>query len=337
MPKSIENINISVCIPTRNRKDLLEKCIKSILNQSVPPFEIVIIDGNSSDDTKEMILNLSKKFNFIKYFFQETHNGIALDVINSLNCAKGDYCWMMSDDDLLHKDAINDVSHFLNDRKNISGLSVGYTFFDKTMSYKIKSMRPTRTKIKERFIEFNSIEDTFEEIGHHLGFLSGQIINRKKVINVITAQDMKNFLNPWIIINLVGLVLKKDPYWAFLNIPLVHYRSGNDSFLNNGVYKRQLITHKELRNTFLYFFNKKSKTFKLLMSSLVSIRMPRALAVIKANNASYSEIFLLLKLYIKYYWVFPSFWIKVFPIFLIPNFVINIFRFIYNSFKKVIH
>ena len=62
--------------------------------------------------------------------------------------------------------------------------------------------------------------------------------------------------------------------------------------------------------------------------------MPRALAVIKANNASNSELFQIFKLYIKYYSNYFGFWIKVFPIFFVPGKIINLVRNVYNMYKK---
>lgn len=329
-------MNISICIPTRNRKELLFGCLESIFDQSTDAFEIVIIDGNSSDGTKEMILELQKEYTNITYVFQENHNGIAKDVVHSIINSNGDYCWMLSDDDRLDKYALSEVFTYISENKELSGLSVGYDFFDKSMTYKIKNMRPTRNKIYLDAIKFYSIEDAFEEIGHHLGFLSGQILKRKEVIRVIDTYDLTPFLNPWIIINLIGLILQNKPNWAYLNSPLVLYRSGNDSFLSSGIYNRQLITHVALRDTFLYFFHKDSKTFKILMSSLVNIRMPRALAVIKANKASTKDLYLILKLYLRYYSFFIGFWLKVFPIFLVPGFIINLIRWIYNKCKKLL-
>ena len=44
--------SISICIPTRNRKDLLTECLESIFNQSTIPDEILVVDGSSNDETK---------------------------------------------------------------------------------------------------------------------------------------------------------------------------------------------------------------------------------------------------------------------------------------------
>jgi len=45
------NIEISVIIPTHNRANTIVACVESVLSQSYPLNEIIIVDDNSSDDT----------------------------------------------------------------------------------------------------------------------------------------------------------------------------------------------------------------------------------------------------------------------------------------------
>ena len=41
----------SVIIPLHNEKDYIEKMIQSLINQSLQPQEIILIDDNSTDDS----------------------------------------------------------------------------------------------------------------------------------------------------------------------------------------------------------------------------------------------------------------------------------------------
>jgi glycosyltransferase involved in cell wall biosynthesis len=53
---------VSVIVPTRNSERTIGNCLKSIVNQSYPNIEIIVVDNNSSDDTKE----IAKKYtNFV--------------------------------------------------------------------------------------------------------------------------------------------------------------------------------------------------------------------------------------------------------------------------------
>lgn len=54
---------VSIIIPTKNEEKNLEKCLKSIKKQSflISQIEIVVVDNNSSDKTREIALNYTQK------------------------------------------------------------------------------------------------------------------------------------------------------------------------------------------------------------------------------------------------------------------------------------
>jgi len=56
---------ISVIVLCFNEKDFIEKCIISILNQTIPPekTEIFVVDGMSSDGTRDILFRLQKEYN----------------------------------------------------------------------------------------------------------------------------------------------------------------------------------------------------------------------------------------------------------------------------------
>jgi len=63
-----EIINISVIIPTFNRKDLVTRAIESVVNQTLQPYELIVIDDGSTDGTSEFI---KTEFPQIKIVWQE--------------------------------------------------------------------------------------------------------------------------------------------------------------------------------------------------------------------------------------------------------------------------
>ncbi|WP_202819793.1 glycosyltransferase, partial [Ligilactobacillus salivarius] len=52
---------VTIVMATYNGEDFLEKQLNSIINQTVKPDEIVIIDDASKDNTKDIILDFEKK------------------------------------------------------------------------------------------------------------------------------------------------------------------------------------------------------------------------------------------------------------------------------------
>ena len=57
MPESPSSLDfqVSVVIPVYNRKEYLQECIESILNQTYPASEIIVVNDGSTDDTHEVI------------------------------------------------------------------------------------------------------------------------------------------------------------------------------------------------------------------------------------------------------------------------------------------
>ncbi len=60
--------SISVIIPTYNREHTLKKCIDSVLAQSYPSNEIIIIDDGSTDNTENLIKYYVTQHSSVKYF-----------------------------------------------------------------------------------------------------------------------------------------------------------------------------------------------------------------------------------------------------------------------------
>ncbi|WP_310557751.1 glycosyltransferase family 2 protein [Flavobacterium sp.] len=95
MPKiSIITINYNDAIG-------LEKTIVSVLNQSCLDFEYIIIDGNSTDNSKAVIREYQDS---IKYWVSEPDNGIYNAMNKGINAAKGDYLLFMNSGDVLVND-----------------------------------------------------------------------------------------------------------------------------------------------------------------------------------------------------------------------------------------
>jgi len=63
------SLSISVVIVTRNRAELLKDALDSLTRQSRQPDEVIIVDNDSKDNTKEAALNFSDRLN-IKYIYE---------------------------------------------------------------------------------------------------------------------------------------------------------------------------------------------------------------------------------------------------------------------------
>ena len=83
-----DSIKISVVIPSFNREKTIEKCIRSVMNQSYPPYEILVVDDGSTDGTIQKIASLH--IDMVRLLQQE-HKGAQAARNYGIREAKGDY------------------------------------------------------------------------------------------------------------------------------------------------------------------------------------------------------------------------------------------------------
>jgi len=88
-------MNISVIIPTFNRKETLKRAVQSVLMQSYTPYEIIVIDDGSDDGTKEW---LKDNFPNVKYIYQ-MNSGVSSARNKGIKFARGDWIALLDSDD----------------------------------------------------------------------------------------------------------------------------------------------------------------------------------------------------------------------------------------------
>jgi len=92
---------LSIIIITFNRKDELKECLASIFNQTILPDEIIIVDNNSSDGTKDLFGPGKIDHPAIKYYRLEKNLGVAGARNYGINKASGDILIFIDDDALI--------------------------------------------------------------------------------------------------------------------------------------------------------------------------------------------------------------------------------------------
>lgn len=101
------NTFFSIIIPTYNRASFILKTIHSVLNQTFQNFEIIVVDDGSTDNTEDIIRDISSEK--IRYFkIKNSERGYARNygMMNS----KGDYVTFLDSDDLLFSDYFSNAN-----------------------------------------------------------------------------------------------------------------------------------------------------------------------------------------------------------------------------------
>jgi glycosyltransferase involved in cell wall biosynthesis len=108
---------VSVIIPTYNQADLLKKSLQSLLDQTFPDWEAIVIDNNSEDDTEEVVKNLQDQ----RIIYKTFHNqGIIAASRNlGIHLAKGDYITFLDSDDLWYPSKLTECLKKMQQGKEI--------------------------------------------------------------------------------------------------------------------------------------------------------------------------------------------------------------------------
>lgn len=90
---------ISICIPTYNRADLLKDTLDSVARQTVKPYEVLVIDNASTDNTEELVRKY-KQYG-IRYIRHEKNIGMAENFNACVDLAQSEYFTILPSDDLI--------------------------------------------------------------------------------------------------------------------------------------------------------------------------------------------------------------------------------------------
>jgi len=122
----LANPTVSVLIPTYNRACFLAECLESILGQTFPPKQIIVINDGSTDNIKSVLEPYKARIEYI-----EKENGGKSSALNlAMSRVIGDYVWVMDDDDVALPDALQRHIEILEQRPE-----VGFTYSSHCLAY----------------------------------------------------------------------------------------------------------------------------------------------------------------------------------------------------------
>ena len=108
--QKVKNL-VSVCIPNYNKSDYIEECLQSIYDQTYEKIELIIVDDNSTDNSKNIINKFVKKnkkrFYSVETVFSPRRVGNAWATNMAYYLSDGEYIAQMDSDDVSHKDRIS--------------------------------------------------------------------------------------------------------------------------------------------------------------------------------------------------------------------------------------
>tara|TARA_B100001123_G_C15299672_1_gene1020558 strand:- start:1334 stop:2581 length:1248 start_codon:yes stop_codon:yes gene_type:complete len=296
-------MKVSIIITNYNYGKYIDRCIRSCLNQNYSvglnnlnkDYEVIVIDDNSKDDSRERIKRYNEK-NF-RYIFNSKNIGVAASANKAILRSKGKYFVRVDADDFISMYLINILSYFLEENKIFFGVACDYYYVDK-FGLKIKKIQSIENPIscgimynKKKFIKNGMYNNKFrhreeEELKIRIG-KKYKIYNlplplyryRMHKSNKTKSKDyLQNFKNKILKINLKKKLINKKNNILKNVIAIIPARGNSKRLKNKNTYK---INNKPMIS---YTINA-AKESKMIHQIYVSSEDKKILEISKKNKA----------------------------------------------------
>ena len=104
----------SIITVSYNSASTIKRTIESILDQSNTNYEYIIIDGNSTDDTMDIVKSYKKHFGNKLIYISEPDSGIYNAMNKGISLASGDLIGIINSDDWLEPNSLDIIDKFIN-------------------------------------------------------------------------------------------------------------------------------------------------------------------------------------------------------------------------------
>jgi len=276
---------VSVIIPIYNGEKYIEECVNSLLDQTIGfnNIEVILVDDNSKDKSKEVINELTKKYSNIKPIFLKTNSGTASEPRNKgIASASSDYIMFLDMDDYYYPEMCEKMYNTIT-TENVDVITCRYTIGDKSNYRKVKNYFFDN---KSSFIKVNNINDLKEILSLGFSTMIWTKIFKKDVIlkNSITfpVGDLYEdvYFTSKFYLHAQGIVLQTDFYGYGYHVR----RDGDQSFsqkFSENMYNRQFSGFKKVIDLINDDFN--------MMKSEIIIDMTKIFLYTELNKTKQEE------------------------------------------------
>ncbi len=142
-------IKVSVIVPVYNKEKELEKCLDSLVQQTLEEIEIIVVDDASTDGSRKIIEQYQKKYpTKIKAYFNEVNQQIGKTRNRGLKEATGKYVGFVDGDDFVKPEMYQAYFEFAEQ----NNLDIVTGFYDKVSKTTTRFENPVFpiSNIKER-------------------------------------------------------------------------------------------------------------------------------------------------------------------------------------------
>lgn len=227
----MENL-VSIITPTYNCGEFIAETIDSVQKQTYQNWEMIIVDDQSTDGTKEVVSSYSDNDNRIKYYLLQENSGAAIARTKAMDLASGRYIAFLDSDDLWTPDKLEKQLTFMKE-KNYSFTCTAYEQIDeesKPLNRTIKAI--PKTSYNRLLLDC--------PVGNSTVMYDVEKLGKFRVPNIRKRNDDALWLQ----------ILKKEKYIYGMDEILMKYRIRSNSISSNKIQlvKYHWILYREIEN-----------------------------------------------------------------------------------------
>ena len=246
-------MSLAVIIPNYNKQDYLRVCIESVLNQSLVPDEIWIIDDCSTDNSQVIIQQLAKRDSRIHPVLLNKNGGVSAARNTGIKMATTEYITTLdSDDYYFHKDKLINEMNALK-KAEIEGKDNCFAYSRTVyVDHSGENPRPSECSGNVRFLQGKIFVPLLGGIGALFTVPRDYCIKKKHLVDAGLFDETSNYFED---LDLLIRVSQKCEA-LFLNSEGVAYRQGTGGLAAQSIerYRNRIC---ELRKKYTSILSKK--------------------------------------------------------------------------------
>lgn len=248
-----KSIELSIIVPIYNTEKYLNRCIDSLLNQTIDNYEIILIDDGSNDNSGNICDSYSNKFEFIKTIHKSNEGqGIARNL--GIQLARGKYVTFVDSDDYVNKDCYTVMLEIAN-KDNCDLFIAKLNKCDELEKIKV-DCKNIKFKYENNIDNMSAIVCMLNDIGtnQNMWEISSSSCDKLYLKEMLIKGDIKfaserQYISEDIIFNCQAIQNSDNIICS--NIPIYNYVQNTGSFCHT--YQKDY--HKRMSMMKNYFFN----------------------------------------------------------------------------------
>ena len=214
---------VSIITPAYNAAEYIAETIESVLAQTYPKWEMLIVNDCSKDNTAEIVQSYAAKDNRIKLINLKQNSGAAVARNTAIQNAKGRYIAFLDSDDLWKKDKLQKQLSFMQQNSYAFTFS-GYEHF-----------KNNQENIQNKVQAIKSLNYKKALKGNQIGCLT-VMLDRKQIQNIKFSRQKHEDYILWL------NILKQGITAYGLGESFALYRTGNSKSISSNKLQSALWT-----------------------------------------------------------------------------------------------